>query len=162
MKQYIETFSHDFLEKIWVSFKNIEVTELTFNQYTLSFQSEDSGLLIGSRWATMSDLGRILSLCISRHFNTRVIVRCDINNYIKEKEIKFLDFIDAKAKYVVSSQTNAQLTKLTSSERKIAHNYIAQNFEKLHTHSSWTAEQRVFHIEIVKQKLELDIQSSDI
>ncbi len=108
----------------------IAITSITvdvvWDDVSIRVETPDSAILIGMHGKNIAIFQHLLSRMIERKTAKFVHVHLEINDYMKLKDEKLMQFIDSKILLIQSKWGSIRIPSLTPYERKKAHNYIAE------------------------------------
>lgn len=163
MLEKVQHISEVFFEKTWVHIESISATQEKNNTFFIKIRSDDSALIIWSRWVTLHDLQKILWIILSHHFDTKITIQVEVNDYLAEKDAQLFNFIDDKIELCLKEQKEIKLPFFSSYERKKIHNYIAdKNCEDIGTRSEWEGKERRLYICKKPKKMTIDMDWIEI
>lgn len=155
----IKSITSSFFEKMMISFDKIEVILEEKNIYYIKINTTDSNILIGQHWKTLEDIRLILKEILSKTLWFSIVLHLEINDYLEQKNDKFLAFINKKIQLLKSNWKEVILENLNSFERKKVHFLVSEmNDPSIFTKSIWEWKDRKLHI----CKKTLSINSIDI
>ena len=164
MENEIKTLISVFFEKLEIQTDSIEVTNTEkSNIFNVKIKTEESGLLIGPHWKNLDALQNILKLISSKKVWERVKLHIEINDYVKTKDDRLLDFIKSKISYLEKTWIDIQLPFYSAYERKKIHWFVSEIKHKwIFTKSIWEWKERRLYICKEEAKLTIDIDWDDI
>ena len=137
MEEKIKDIVENFFTKLWIDFSNLEVKQELENIFYIKIESQDSPLLIWSRGKTLDDIKNILKIMINKNFEESKIIHIEVNDYLKSKEDKLINYIKSKIEIVENTWKDFKLPFFTAYERKKIHSYVASLKSNIYTNSEW-------------------------
>ena len=148
MIEAIKTLTAELLNKMGLSFENIEV-ELIDESYHVNISSkEDSSTLIGWKGNSLSSLQEIIKALVSKHSQEKPYIILDVEHYKKKQEQNILDLARIKAGKVKETGEEALMPPMSPYLRRLVHMFLSETpeFSDLATES--TGEGRTRQIKI--------------
>ncbi len=113
-----------------VDFKTLVAVSLDTNKITdiveVDIELSEPQFLIGQNGETLSDLGRILSIIITKNLKKPFYLKLDINNY-KKKKVEYLKNLAKElADEVALTKEEKVLQPMSAYERMVIHSELAQ------------------------------------
>ena len=131
----IQTLIGDIVTKLGFDAK-VDVTEQEGGVFLVHIKTEDdASMLIGKHARMLSSLQRILSAMLFKAFQEKVDVLVDVNDYREVQKERLVGIASNVAQRVIDEDRPAQLSSFSAYERKIIHEYIAENYQSLESHS---------------------------
>jgi len=164
MKDIVQDLISSFFEKLDINIDSLEVssTEET-NIFNIKIKTEESWLIIWPHWKTLDAFQNILKLMCSKKTWEKIKLHLEVNDYIKSKDDRLLDFIKHKIDYLVKTWKDIKLPFYTAYERKKIHSFVAEmNNKWIYTKSIWEWKDRRLHLCKEDVKLTIDIDWDDI
>jgi predicted RNA-binding protein Jag len=125
----MQTIILPLITEFWTGL-GIVITSITvdvvWDDVSIRVETPDSAILIGMHGKNIAIFQHLLSRMIERKTAKFVHVHLEINDYIKLKDQKLMQFIDSKILLIQSKWGSIRIPSLTPYERKKAHNYIAE------------------------------------
>jgi spoIIIJ-associated protein len=163
MWEKVQEISSVFFEKMWVHIEKISVTQEKTNKFFMKILSDDSALIIWNRWTTLHDIQKILWIILSHHFDTKIVIQVEVNNYLNEKDSQLFQFIEDKIELYLTEKKEIKLPFYSSYERKKIHNYVAsKNRDDIATKSEGEGKERRLYICKTPKKMTIDMDWTDI
>lgn len=164
MKNDVEQITNTLFNKLNINTDLIEITNINdTNIFNIKIESKESWLLIWNNWRTFDSLQNILKLMCSRKIWEKIKLHLEINNYVKTKDDRLLDFINNKIINLEKNWKDIILPYYSSYERKKIHWFISSMKNRwIFTKSIWEWKERRLHIYKQKPKLTIDIDWNDI
>ncbi len=162
MEEKIKDIVENFFTKLWIDFSNLEVKQELENIFYIKIESSDSPLLIWSRGKTLDDIKNILKIMINKNFEENKIIHIEINDYLKTKEDKLINYIKSKIEIVENTWKDFKLPFFTAYERKKIHSYVASLKSNIYTKSEWEWKDRRLFICKKASKISIDFDWVDI
>lgn len=162
VEEKIKSITEKFFSKMWVEFSNIEVQKELENIYYIKLESSDSSIIIWPRWKNLEDIKSILKLILNRKLEENVIIHIEINDYLKSKEDKLLNFIKSKIAFVEQTWRDLKLPFLSAYERKKVHSYVSDLKSDIYTKSEWEWKDRRLYICKKNTRVTIDLDWTDI
>ncbi len=121
IKEYLLKLTKDM--GLEVSFE----TKIREKQITIKMYSDNNKILIGRNGQTLQALTTIVKQVVYNEIHTYPYIILDVENY-KEKQEKYLERLAKNvAKDVARTKVEVTLENMNSYERRIIHNYLAEN-----------------------------------
>jgi len=158
----IKSIVEKFFSKMTVDFSNIVVTKELENIFYIKLESTDSSLIIWPRWKNLEDIKGILKLLLNRSLEENIILHIEINDYLKSKEDKLINFIKSKIDFVEKTWKDLKLPFLSAYERKKVHSYVSDLKSDIYTKSEWEWKERRLYICKKNTKITIDLDWTDI
>ncbi len=160
----LETLIEQFFELSQIAVDEVLLEQQESGIYKITLKTPDSWIVIGPHGKNMSIFSNILKLLLSKKLDSRVKVHFEVNDYGKQKQEKFFNFIESKIKYVTESWKDLKLPFLTAYERKKVHSFIAEkDDDSVFTKSIWEwNERRLFICKKSSTSSAIDIDWIDI
>jgi len=111
------------------------------DQVLVAMTVSDPASLIGYRGKSLASIQQILSLKVKNKLGYWVRVLLDINEYRKEQEKRLVEIAKSAALRVKESGENANLSPMSSYERRICHTAVGE-IEGVETESEGEGEMR--------------------
>ncbi len=162
MEDKIKSIVEKFFSKMTVDFSNIVVTKELENIFYIKLESTDSSLIIWPRWKNLEDIKGILKLLLNRSLEENIILHIEINDYLKSKEDKLINFIKSKIDFVEKTWKDLKLPFLSAYERKKVHSYVSDLKSDIYTKSEWEWKERRLYICKKNTKITIDLDWTDI
>ncbi len=109
---------------------------------------EEPQFLIGQNGETLSDMGRLLSIMLSRALAKSIYLKLDINDYKKKKTDYIKNLAQSLADEVAFTKEKKALPPMSSYERMVVHSELSQR-QDVKTESQGEAQAR--HVVILPQ-----------
>lgn len=160
----IKSLIEEFFNKLSINIESLEVTnEENSNIYNIIINSNESGILIWQNGKNLDNIQSILRLMISTKVWEKIKLHMEINDYIKSRDDRLLDFIKSKISYVKSSKKDFRLPFYSAYDRKKIHWFISDLKDPMiYTKSIWEWKERRLNICFQERKLSIDIDWDDI
>ena len=159
----IENIINDFFSKLGIEIKNVSVKEEEQNIFSVRIETDESSIVIGPYGRNLDLIKNILKLILSRNLEQNIILHLEVNDYLKLKEDRLINFVKKKIDFLKKFEKDIKMPFLSAYERKKVHSFISELWDRtIFTKSVWEwAERRLI---ICKQweKLNLDIDWDDI
>ncbi len=163
MREKVQEISRVFFEKMWIHMESFSVTEQKENAFFIKLITDDSALITSNRWAALHDIQKILCNLLSLHFNMRIFIQVEVNDYLAEKDAQLFNTIDDKIELCLRQNKEIQLPFFSPYERKKIHNYIAdKNLENIWTKSEGEWKERRLYICKKSKKMTIDMDWTEI
>lgn len=164
MENEIKALVTEFFEKLEVEIDSIKITNIDeANIFNIKIKTEESGLLIWPHWKNLDALQNILKLISSKKIWERVKLHIEINDYVKTKDDRLLEFIKSKVSYLEKTWKEIKLPFYSAYERKKIHWFVWElNHKWIFTKSDWEWKERRLYIYKEAEKLTIDIDWDDI
>lgn len=162
MEDKIKNIVEKFFSKMLVDFSNLEVKKELENIYYIKIESPDSPLIIGPRWKNLEDIKNILKIILHRKLEENIIIHIEINDYLKSKEDKLINFIKSKIEFVEKTGKDLKLPFLSAYERKKVHSFVSDLKSDIYTKSEWEGKERRLYICKKNTKVTIDLDWIDI
>ncbi len=124
MKNIILPLIREFWSGLGIATTSITV-DVLWDDVSIRVETTDSALLIGIHGKNIPIFQHLLSRIIEKKMARFVHVHLEVNDYMKLKEEKLVQFIESKILLVQSKWGSIRIPSLTPYERKKAHGYIA-------------------------------------
>jgi spoIIIJ-associated protein len=109
----------------------VSVTKEEADTVELEIKGEDMGRIIGKEGASLDALQYITSIIISKRREARVRVIIDAEGYRDRRRKKVIEDADKYAKDVEQSGKEKSIPFLSSSDRRLIHMHIQENYPNL-------------------------------
>lgn len=162
MLSEIKNISKEFFENMQLEIESIEVLEEGNNIFLIILKTKDSWIAIWPQWKNLDHIKKILKMILTKKLETDIFIHLEVNDYLKEKEEKLINFIKTKIDYVKKTWKSVRLPLLSSYERKKIHWYVSTLWDDLYTKSSWEWKERRLYIYKQDIKLSIDIDWDNI
>lgn len=165
MKEKIELLIKEFFEKINISYDSLEVSETEkTNIFNIKIISNESNIIIWAHWKNLDSIRLILSLIISKNIWEKIKLHIEVNDYIKTKDDRLIDFIKREIDFLKKTWKDIKLPFFWAYERKKIHSFVAElNDNCIYTKSIWEGKERRLYIcKNIENKLSIDIDWDDI
>lgn len=162
MEDKIKSIVEKFFSKMMVDFSNIEVKKELEKIYYIKLETTDSNILIWPRWKNLEDIKGILKIILHKNIGEGIIIHLEINDYLKLKEDKLINFIKSKIEFVEKTSKDLKLPYLSAYERKKVHSYVSDLKSDIYTKSEWEWESRRLFICKKNKKVTIDLDWIDI
>ncbi len=132
--EIIKTNTQELVSKM-VNAAEIEVTQEGEMFHVNIKVDEEAPTVIGRHGETIRALQKILEVIIFKQTNEKIDLLINVNDY-REKQMSRLQYIASEAaKKVQERQSATYLRGFSSYERRVMHEYIAENFTDLSSFS---------------------------
>ncbi len=162
MEDIIKNIVEEFFSKMLVDFSNLEVKKELENIYYIKLETTDSSLIIWTRWRNLDDIKNILKILINRKAEENIIIHIEVNDYLKSKEDKLINYIKNKIDYVKETNKDFRLPFFSAYERKKIHSYVSDLKSDIYTKSEWEWKDRRLYICKKNNKMTIDLDWIDI
>lgn len=162
MEDIIKNIVEEFFSKMLVDFSNLEVKKELENIYYIKLETTDSSLIIWTRWRNLDDIKNILKILINRKAEENIIIHIEVNDYLKSKEDKLINYIKNKIDYVKETNKDFKLPFFSAYERKKIHSYVSDLKSDIYTKSEWEWKDRRLYICKKNNKMTIDLDWIDI
>lgn len=115
----------------------------------VTLDTTHNSILIGKNGSTLQALNTLVRLAVSAKFKKKYRILVDINNYKDEKYDKISHIAMKTAREVQKTHLDATLSPMTSDERRIVHNALA-NLKNIKTESVGEKNERAIVIKYVR------------
>jgi len=135
-KKRPEKIIHSYLEKIFQAMHIEAKTDLQFDgeQYYVSFQGKDLGILIGRRGDTLDALQYLVNLVVNRQVEKRVRIVLDVEEYRRRREETLIRLAQRLSEKVKRTRKHVVLEPMNPQERRVIHTAL-QNDASVYTFS---------------------------
>ncbi|MFV0425185.1 MAG: RNA-binding cell elongation regulator Jag/EloR [Bacilli bacterium] len=127
---YISAYAEEFVRELLSHFDINEVTidsSFSNNVVCVSIDCENNGILIGKNGKTLNSIIHITSQTLRRQVGRYIKVSVDVGDY-KEARVKQLERIaHSVSRSVAKTKVEAKLEPMNSYERRIIHEYLAND-----------------------------------
>lgn len=162
MNTKIQDITKEFFDNLQIKLDNIEVVSQWDSIYLIKIQTEDSWIIIWNQGKNIEQIKKILKMILFKKLWEDIFIHLEVNDYLKEKEEKLLNFIKSKIEYVKKTWQNVKLPFLSSYERKKVHWYVSEINDLVYTKSEWIWKDRRLHIYKKDIWLSIDIDWDNI
>lgn len=162
MEEQIKNIVEKFFSKMLIDFSNLEVIKELENIYYIKIETPDSPLLIWTRWKNLDEIKSVLKIIINRKLDENIIIHIEVNDYLKAKEDKLINYIKWKIEYVRKSGKDFRLPFFSAYERKKIHSYVSTLKSDIYTKSEWEWKERRLYICKKNNKMTIDSDWVDI
>lgn len=162
MEDIIKNIVEEFFSKMLVDFSNLDVKKELENIYYIKLETTDSSLIIWTRWRNLDDIKNILKILINRKAEENIIIHVEVNDYLKSKEDKLINYIKNKIDYVKETNKDFRLPFFSAYERKKIHSYVSDLKSDIYTKSEWEWKDRRLYICKKNNKMTIDLDWIDI
>jgi len=162
VEDIIKSIVLSFFSKMLIEFSSIEVLKELENVYYIKLETNDSSLLIWTRWKNLEDIKSILKIIISKKLGENIIIHIEINDYLKSKEDKLINYIKSKIEIVEKTNRDFRLPFFSAYERKKIHSYVSSLKSDIYTKSEWEGKERRLYICKKNGKITIDLDWTDI
>lgn len=132
--EIIKTNTQDLVSKM-VDAAEIEVTQEGEIYHVNIKVDEEAPTVIGRHGETIRALQKILEVIVFKQTNEKIDLLINVNDY-REKQMSRLQYIASEAaKKVQERQSATYLRGFSSYERRVMHEYIAENYPDLSSFS---------------------------
>lgn len=121
----IEKFTQKLLDLLEVK-ANFKVEEQT-DGFTINFETENPGILIGYHGETLSSFQLLLSMMVYRKFGEWVRILVDVGDYRTQRKAALERIALSAAQKVKFSNQEYELPPMNASERRIIHISLTEN-----------------------------------
>lgn len=133
IKEVIKKEVEDLVKKIVDEFV-VEVEEQN-GVYYVKIKTDQAATVIGRYGETIRSLQKLVEVIAFKKLQEPIQILVDVNDYRDKQKEKLESLAQKKAEETLSSGKPSYLGKLSSFERKIIHEYIAQNYPQLESFS---------------------------
>jgi spoIIIJ-associated protein len=135
-KKRPEKIIQSFLEKIFQAMHIEAKTDLQFDgeQYYVSFQGKELGILIGRRGDTLDALQYLVNLVVNRQVEKRVRIVLDVEEYRRRREETLIRLAQRLSEKVKRTRKHVVLEPMNPQERRVIHTAL-QNDASVYTFS---------------------------
>lgn len=131
---------------------HVEIFErLEEGRTVLNLKTQDAQILIGKQGANLEALQHVVRLLVRDESEERVAFALDIDDYREKRQIYLKEIARKAAHQARSSSRAVALFPMTSSERRVVHNYLSL-FSDLSSSSQGIDPNRRIVIRVDKQK----------
>ncbi|MFA5917267.1 MAG: R3H domain-containing nucleic acid-binding protein [Candidatus Gracilibacteria bacterium] len=162
MEDIIKNIVEEFFSKMLVDFSNLDVKKELENIYYIKLETTDSSLIIGTRGRNLDDIKNILKILINRKAEENIIIHVEVNDYLKSKEDKLINYIKNKIDYVKETNKDFRLPFFSAYERKKIHSYVSDLKSDIYTKSEGEGKDRRLYICKKNNKMTIDLDGIDI
>ncbi|MDD3302799.1 MAG: hypothetical protein PHN31_04520 [Candidatus Gracilibacteria bacterium] len=162
MEDIIKSIVLSFFSKMLIEFSSIEVLKELENVYYIKLETNDSSLLIGTRGKNLEDIKSILKIIISKKLGENIIIHIEVNDYLKSKEDKLINYIKSKIEIVEKTNRDFRLPFFSAYERKKIHSYVSSLKSDIYTKSEGEGKERRLYICKKNGKITIDLDGTDI
>lgn len=166
MQNKITKLVNEFFKKLNIDTTSIEIINVDkTNTFNIKIKTDESWMFIWPHGRTFDALQNILKLMSSKTNWEKIKLHLEINDYMKTKNDRLLDFIKHKIHILEKTWKDITLPFYSSYERKKIHWFVHELKQSwIFTKSVWEWKERRLHIykEEVKHKLTIDIDWDDI
>lgn len=162
MEEKIKELVDKFFTKMWIEFSNLEIKQELENIYYIKLESTDSPLLIWTKGKNLDDIKNILKIMINKLAQESIIIHIEVNDYLKSKEDKLINYIKTKIEIVEKTWKDFKLPFFSAYERKKIHSYVSELKSDIYTKSEWEWKDRRLFICKKANKITIDIDWVDI
>lgn len=120
----------------------------TYEHFTVTIISDDSGLFIGRHGRTLDALEVLVSCIFNKGFIRHKVVELDIDNYWEKRQAYLLNMAKVIVRDVETHRREKMIPNLLPRERKIIHSYLSDH-HSVTTESKGVGSKRVL---IIKPK----------
>ncbi len=132
--QTIKAETEELLKKMINKFE-VEVTEEDANFQVIIKAEEEAPTVIGRHGETIRAIQKILEVVLYKQFGEPIKLLVNVNDYREKQKEKLEAMATQLAKEVEESKKPSYLSKLSSYERKVIHEYITSNYPDLVSYS---------------------------
>ncbi len=164
MENEFTALINELFHKLNIKLDLIELKkEENSNIFNLKIKTEESWLIIGPHGKNLDAIQNIIKLMISKHTWEKIKLHLEVNDYIKTKDDRLLEFIKKEISYLERTWKDIQLPYFSSYERKKIHSIVHKmKDDSIYTKSIWEGKERRLYICKEKPKLTIDIDWDDI
>lgn len=162
MEEQIKNIVEKFFSKMLIDFSSLEVVKELENIYYIKLESTDSPLLIWTRGKNLEEIKSILKIIINKQTEDNIIIHIEINDYLKSKEDKLINYIKGKIEFVKKTWNDFKLPFFSAYERKKIHSYVSTLKSDIYTKSEWEWKDRRLYICKKNNKITIDSDGVDI
>ncbi len=162
VEDIIKNIVEEFFSKMLVDFSNLDVKKELENIYYIKLETTDSSLIIWTRWKNLDDIKNILKILINRKAEENIIIHVEVNDYLKSKDDKLINYIKNKIDYVKETNKDFRLPFFSAYERKKIHSYVSDLKSDIYTKSEWEWKDRRLFICKKNNKMTIDLDWIDI
>ena len=148
IKEFLFNYIGDFFTGINQSVE-IEIIELE-DKLKVVLNAENNAVVIGKGGRTLQSINMVVRNAVNSEFQKRVNVLVDVNNYKEDKYRRERRLAQRVARTVRKSKVPASLDPMSSDERKVIHQYLAE-FPNIKTESEGTGRDRHIVIKYVEE-----------
>ncbi len=118
----------DFYAGIGVTLDSLELVEedAQKNIYRLILRTPDSHIVIGQRGKNLDATAHIFSRMLERLSGGRARLHMEVNDYTLSRDERLYRLIEKKLALALETQRDVFVERLSSYERKKAHDYISE------------------------------------
>ncbi|MEA2020209.1 MAG: R3H domain-containing nucleic acid-binding protein [Patescibacteria group bacterium] len=124
--QIIEKFSYELLERLGVSYDDVEVVAEEDSFRVNISCGEDSGILIGYHGQSLEAFQKVLSLLVYRSLGEWQKILVDVEDYREGREEKLRELAESAANRVRFLGEPVILSPMNSYERRIVHTAVGE------------------------------------
>ncbi len=141
MKSEIKKITEDFFALIPLNLKDVEVLEVSPNEFKIKAQSEESGLVIGTQGAHFSAFNHILRRFFAKKYGEDTKISFDVNGYREKVEDDLKKQFQVLVERARSLRANVEMSPASSYERMLIHS-LATEFKDIKTESTGEGRER--------------------
>ena len=166
MQDEVKALVNELFEKLNIKTDSIDIENIDdSNIFKVKIKTEESNLLIWIHGRTLDSLQNILKLMCSNKIWERIKLHIEVNDYIKTKDDRLLDFIKKEILYLEKTGKDIKLPFYSAYERKKIHSFIhSLKNDNISSKSIWEGKERRLYLckKVTINKLTIDIDWDDI
>jgi len=132
--QTIKTETEELLKKMISQFE-VEVAEVDASFQVIIKAEEEAPTVIGRHGETIRAIQKILEVVCYKQFGEPVKLMVNVNDYREKQKEKLEAMAEQIVKQVEESKKPSYLSKLSSYERKVIHEYVTANYPDVVSYS---------------------------
>lgn len=143
----IKTEALDLLSKI-IDKPDLEVTDENGSFMVIIKTEEDAPVVIGRHGETIKSIQKLLEVILYKKLGESVEILVNVNDYREKQQERIHEITDKYASKTKETGEQSFIRGFSSYERKIAHEYITENYPELTTFSEGEGRDRKLIVDL--------------
>ena len=131
---------------------DVEVEEDEGSFMVIIKTEEDAPVVIGRHGETIKAIQKLLEVILYKKLGESVEILVNVNDYREKQKERIQEIVDKYASTTKETGEQSYVKGLSSYERKLAHEYITENYPELSTYSEGEGRDRQLIIEKKEEK----------
>ena len=143
----IKSEALELLSKI-IDKPDLDVTDENGSYMVIIKAEEDAPVIIGRHGETIKSIQKLLEVILYKKLGESVEILVNVNDYREKQKERIQEISDKYAAKTKETGEQSYIRGFSSYERKIAHEYITQNYPELTTYSEGEGRERKLVVDL--------------